>query len=414
MTAPSVSLNQAQNNEQPISVPGFFLLFSNRLPPVFNKFSKRPDGFAPLPETTCNTLNRWRAAAQSHVLGPAFIQSDRLAVHPLGRIDLGGSKDQEPCHADVCLITHVAGVALWEVWIPAPRQSFSPELWINWLDINQTDSMAERVWQRLSTISQSIAGTSDYDDYYPLSVIRLPDIELAGWLDAHAEQVVSLLWRDQISRPLKTNVVIDELARDTCPRVGGINLIGRRSALDLHDLNDKSNTLEAEALDLPPRSAFPFLITVELLCIERAVLQGLYDRLTHAGPHSIDDLLTLKKEVMDGLEEFYGATLASTRFNDIVAEQGDAVLGIADLFDAVTDRLDMVSITLTTEYQQRMTALQCWLTVVFGATEIGFIAASLATWYYRSGLGVVLAWTVGAAVLSGGVLVTLLRCRLRD
>ncbi len=90
------------------------------------------------------------------------------------------------------------------------------------------------------------------------------------------------------------------------------------------------------------------------------------------------------------------------------------MLGIADLFDAVTDRLDMVSFTLTTEYQQRMTALQCWLTVVFGATEIGFIAASLATWYYRSGLGVVLAWTLGAAVLSGGVLVTLLRRRLRD
>jgi fatty acid desaturase len=90
------------------------------------------------------------------------------------------------------------------------------------------------------------------------------------------------------------------------------------------------------------------------------------------------------------------------------------MLGIADLFDAVTDRLDMVSITLTTEYQQRMTALQCWLTVVFGATEVGFIAASLATWYYRSGLWVVLAWTVGAAVLSDGVLVALLRRRLRD
>jgi hypothetical protein len=117
---------------------------------------------------------------------------------------------------------------------------------------------------------------------------------------------------------------------------------------------------------------------------------------------------------MDGLEEFYGATLASTRFNDVVAEQGETVLGITDLFDAVTDRLDMVSFTLTTEYQQRMTALQFWLTVVFGATEIGFIAASIATWYYRSGLGVVLAWTVGAAVVSGGVLVALLRRRLRD
>lgn len=31
---------------------------------------------------------------------------------------------------------------------------------------------------------------------------------------------------------------------------------------------------------------------------------------------------------------------------------------------------------------------------MFGATEIGFIAARIATWYYRSGLGTVLAWTL--------------------
>jgi len=61
-----------------------------------------------------------------------------------------------------------------------------------------------------------------------------------------------------------------------------------------------------------------------------------------------------------------------------------------------------------------MTALQFWLTVVFGATEIGFIAASIATWYDASGLGTVLAWTVGAAALSGGILVALLRRRIRD
>ncbi len=89
------------------------------------------------------------------------------------------------------------------------------------------------------------------------------------------------------------------------------------------------------------------------------------------------------------------------------------MLGIVDLFDAVRDRPGMVSFALTTSYQRRTTALQFGLTVVFGATEIGFIAASIATWHYSSGLGVVLGWTLGASLASGGVLAALLRDKLR-
>jgi hypothetical protein len=396
-----------------MSLPGFALLFSTSLLPGVTRLDARPAGFAPLPEPGASQLAQWRDAAQAHVLGPAFLQAARLSRTDLGRIALPQAAPEAPRHADIALLTHVAGVAVWEVWLPAPSQPFDAQRWTDWLDPDAHDSPAALVWRQLAPLNQAISGRADFSAYLPLSVIRLPGAVLDGWLTEHAEQVIALLWRDRLSRALKPEVVEGELARDTCARVGGITLIGRRSALDLHDSRDDS-VAQAQALDLPPRSTLPFLITLELLCIERAVLQGLYDRLTHAGPHSIDDLLALKKEVMDGLEEFYGATLASTRFNDIVAEQGEAVLGIADLFDAVTDRLDMVSFTLTTEYQQRMTALQFWLTVVFGATEIGFIATSIATWYYRSGLGVVLAWTVGAAVVSGGVLVALLRRRLRD
>jgi len=43
------------------------------------------------------------------------------------------------------------------------------------------------------------------------------------------------------------------------------------------------------------------------------------------------------------------------------------------------------------------------------AGKIGFIAASIATWYYRTGLGIVLSWTIGAALLSGLGLALLLR-----
>jgi len=54
----------------------------------------------------------------------------------------------------------------------------------------------------------------------------------------------------------------------------------------------------------------------------------------------------------------------------------EGLLGIGDLYEAVMDRLDAVSFALTTRYQKRMTLLQFWLTIVFGATEIGFIGGA--------------------------------------
>jgi hypothetical protein len=217
-----------------------------------------------------------------------------------------------------------------------------------------------------------------------------------------------LLWRDRSTRALKPDVAEVELARDYCAREGGITLLGRRAGLDIHGREDESAT-QAFAAGLPPRSAVPFLVTLELLLIERAVLLQLYERLSQRTPASIEALLQLKQEVTDGLEEYYGATMAATRFGDEVVADGERMLGIIDLYDALMDRLEMVSFALTTRYQQRMTQMQFWLTVVFGATEIGFIAASIATWYYRSELAAVLAWTVGATVVSAGLLVALLR-----
>ncbi|MGC8703214.1 MAG: hypothetical protein ACP5RV_09770 [Thiomonas sp.] len=393
--------------------PGFALLFSTPLLHGFKRLDARPVGFAPLPEPAASQLAHWRDAAQAHVLGPAFLQAARLQRTELGRITLQQADAEAPRHADVALLTHVAGVAVWEAWLSAPPQGFEPQRWVDWIDPDRPDSIAAAVWQHIAPLNHALSGRSAFSAYLPLSVIRLPDVLLDDWLPEHAERVIALLWRDRLGRALKPEVVETELARDTCARVGGITLMGRRSALDLHDWRDDS-AAEAAQLQLPPRSALPFLVTLELLAIERAVLQRLYDRIAHAAPQTIEGLLALKKDAIDGLEEYYGSTLASTRFNDVVASQGEDMLGIVDLFDAVSDRLEMLSFTLTTAYQQRMTALQFWLTVVFGATEIGFIAASIATWYYASGVGTVLAWTVGAAALSGGILVALLRRKIRD
>jgi len=87
----------------------------------------------------------------------------------------------------------------------------------------------------------------------------------------------------------------------------------------------------------------------------------------------------------------------------------EGLLGIVDLYEAVMDRLDAVSFALTTRYQKRMTLLQFWLTIVFGATEIGFIASGIAAWYYRTEFWAVLAWTLGSSLAAGLMLVLLLR-----
>ena len=188
-------------------------------------------------------------------------------------------------------------------------------------------------------------------------------------------------------------------------------MLGRRAALDIHRSEDELALADFDS-GLPPRSAVPFLVTVELLLIERAVLLQLYERLSQRTPASIEALLELKQQIGNGLEEYYGATMAATRFSGQVAEEGERLFGIIDIYDALMDRLQTVSFALTTRYQQRMMQMQFWLTVVFGATEIGFIAASIATWHYRTELGAALAWTLGAAVVSAGVLVALLSQRM--
>lgn len=78
------------------------------------------------------------------------------------------------------------------------------------------------------------------------------------------------------------------------------------------------------------RSALPFLITIELLLLEHAVLQHLYDRLSRHLPRSVEEPLAPKQEVIDGLEEYYGAITSATRFSDAVTADGERLPGVED------------------------------------------------------------------------------------
>ena len=408
----------------PSAVPGFVFLFSvplKRTPAEIRGTSTEPitdsirraAQIMPFAAEHVAAYRQLRDEAEGHVLGSPFLAAGRQRLWPVGQIALAATNDtaHEPTVGDVHLLTHVAGIALWEIWLPGSAQPFDTTRWINWLDAEAQQSLPARIWHTLEPLNRALGASDRGRQYLPCSVVRLPDRPLAALTDGNVGEIVRLLWRDRSDRPLKPEVIEAELARDYCAREGGITLLGRRGALDIHGSEDES---AAAAFDtgLPPRSAMPFIVTLELLLLERAVLLHLYERLSQSGPTTIEGLLDLKREVSDSLEEYYGATLASTRFGDTVAKDGERLLGIVDAYDAVTERLESISFRLTTGYQQRMTEMQFWLTVVFGATEIGFIASGIATWYYRSELGAVLAWTVGAALLTAGVLIALLRKRM--
>ena len=399
-----------QSNDAGVSVEtAFVLLFSIRLKGAFKGFTASQPGVTGLPAEDSRAWLEGLAEFQRRLLGKAFLEARRITRWPLGRIALDGLADDAPTHADVYLLSHKSGVALWEVWLPATAQPFDASRWIAWLDPEAEDSLVGQVWRVLGDINLAISGKNTWSGLYlPLTLIRVRQQALADFAGRNGPDLVRLLFLDRSHRALKPEVVSAELARDYCARQGGMTLLSRRSGLDLRD-DAETPVEEALSAGLPPKSALPFLITLELLLLEHAVLQHLYDRLSRHMPKSVDELITLKQEVTDSLEEYYGAITNATRFSDAVTADGETLLGVEDIYDAVMERLEAVSFAITTRSQRHMTLLQFWLTIVFGASEIGFIAASIATWYYRSGLWTVLGWTIGSALASGLLLALLLK-----
>lgn len=409
MNEPRMAHGPTDANISTLAVePAFVLLFSIHLKSAFKGFGALPPGVASLPAEQSGEYVARLAEFETRLLGKTFSEAGRLTRVPFGRVALDNLPEHAPTHADVYLLAHKSGVALWEVWLPAPDQPFDAARWIGWLDAEAEDGLIARLWRALGPVNQDIAGKPAWSGlYFPLTLLRAPQHPLDTLVERHGADLVRLLFLDHSQRAFKRELVAEELGRDYCAREGGMTLLARRSGLDVHGREDLVE--EAQPAGLPPRSALPFLITIELLLIERAVLAHLYQRLSRRMPGSVDELLALKQEVLDALEEYYGAITHATRFSDAVTADGERLLGLGDLYDAVMDRLETVSFAITTRYQKRMTLLQFWLTVVFGATEIGFIASGIATWYYRAELGAVLGWTVGASVVSGLILVLLLR-----
>ena len=322
----------------------FVLLFSIRLKGAFKGFGKIYPGVTPLTSEEAQAYTTGLDEFERRLLGKAFLETRRIARWPLGRIALEGLAENAPAHADVYLLSHKSGVALWEVWLPAPAQSFDASRWINWLDPEMEDGLVTRLWRILGSINHEITGKATWTGlYFPLTLLRVPSQPLTTFIEQHGPDIVRLLFLDRSHRALKPDVVNEELARDYCARQGGTTLLARRSGIDLRDA-EEVHAEEATPAGLPPKSALPFLITLELLLLEHAVLQHLYDRLSRHMPKSVEELITLQQEVIDGLEEYYGAITNATRFSDAVTADGETLLGVGDIYDAVMERMEAVKI----------------------------------------------------------------------
>jgi hypothetical protein len=383
--------------------PAFVLLFAVT-PDAAAGRTGLPVGLQQIPDEVSVSYRGQLEAMQQRLLGEPYLKARRLQRTSVGRLTLPGL-DNEPLYADIHLVVHKSGAAVWEVWLVAPPQPLDVSRWIRWLDMESEDSLARLVWNKLAP---SIAGRLHSPEMVlPLTVLRFRDGRLDQLIATQGHDLVKLLHRDGSSERFKDSFVRDELATDFCRRDQGLSLLARNGAMDVH----------AQSIDtdesLLPRTTLPLLMTLELLCLERAVLRSFLNRFANGVYGTFDDLVQLRRDIFDGLEEYYG-TLAKTHgYTAEATARGEVLFGIDDLFDSVVDRLEALTFEITTRNQQSVSRLGFWLTTLFGAIETGFVASSIATWYYSDELFAVLGWTIGVTLATAMVISGLLRWKMR-
>ncbi len=336
-----VSVPKVAPREPLIVEPAFVVLITVQMRDSLTGVRASGGGVAPLPAESSRAYIDRVEDIEARLLGKSFLETRRVVRRPIGRVSLAELPPEAPAYADTYLVTHQSGAALWEIWLPAPEQTFDAARWIDWLDPASPRSLAASVWRILGPLNRELTGAVAWTGMsFPVTVLRTSRASLTTIVERHGEDLVRLLYLDPASKAFKRSLVREELARDYCLREGGLMLLGRRGGLDVHGHDEEDD--ETARADRPPDSALPFVITLELLLLERAVLETLYGRLASGTPSSIDDLLALKRDAAEGLEEYSGAITEANRFGDAVTADGERLLGLADLYDAVMDRLEMV------------------------------------------------------------------------
>lgn len=379
-------------NTLPTIQPAFVMLFAVT-PDAAAQQVALPQGLLAIPEEVAQSYRGRLDAMQQRLLGEPYLQARRLTRTAVGRLPLPDAEGA-PAYADVHLVKHKSGAAVWEVWLLAPAQPMNVTRWVGWLDMEDPGSLARRIWCVLNPASADAhaKALNEPEMMLPLAVLRCATCSLDALLNASGHALIKLLHRDMSAQRFKPSFVQQELSADFCRREHGLSLVARNGALDVH-----AQTSAADDA-LLPSNTLPLLVTLELLCLERAVLRSFLNRFVRGVYDTTEDLMQLRRDIFDGLEEYYG-TLAKTHgYTAEATALGEVLFGINDLFDSVVERLDALTFEITTRNQKTVNQLGVWLTTSFGAIETGFVAASIATWYYTDNLPAVLGWTLGGHV----------------
>lgn len=390
-------------DSKPIVRPAFVLLFAVT-PDAAAQHAAFPQGLQVIPEEITQSYGSRLDAMQQRLLGEPYLQARRLTRTAVGRLSLPSAAGA-PDYADIHLVRHKSGAAVWEVWLLGPMQPMDVARWVGWLDMEEPNSLARQIWR---TLSPTVEGhLLEPEMMLPLTVLRCTTCTLDEMLETSGHDLIKLLHRDISDERFKTSFVQQELNADFCRREHGLSLVARNAAIDVHA---QDHDRDESAL---PRNTLPLLVTLELLCLERAVLRSFLNRFALGVYGTTEDLVQLRRDIFDGLEEYYG-TLAKTHgYTAKATASGEILFGINDLFDSVVERLEALTFEITTRNQKTVNQLGFWLTTSFGAIETGFVAASIATWYYKDNLAAVLGWTIGVTMATTLVIAGLLRWRLR-
>ena len=343
--------------------------------------------------------------AELHVLGEKFIKADRLKRRPLSKIVLStlDKNNLNQYSAEVYLVIHREGGEIIEVWVDLPEQGFDPEGMLNLLKPDTEGSLVK-------DIRRSLPYLDDEPPLFTFIGIFGLGIGIDDFIGQQGVDIVNLLYLNSSPVPFKASFVESEISRNFCIREGGASYMSGFSALNLMFMSTEGGVIDYTQLQ--GRCALPFIITIELLLLEREILRKYYKKLS-TGSLSINRLIGLKQEILNGLEEYYGIIAKATQFSEPLIEFGQKILGINDLYDSVIDRLDAVIFDITTNYSKNSNTLSFWLTVLFGSLDTGILTESIVSIYYTHSLPDIIAWTAFVTALTSLMIFILLYRKIK-
>jgi len=387
-------------------LPGFVILFAVPGPVGQGDISEIREETKPLPEEQARERLKALEEVELRLFGEEFHKAERTSRIVIGRMELAATEysDLQPTHADVYLVLHKTGAAILEAWMEAPKQEYNADLWIKWLRSDSMEGITGSIRKGLRFLSGA------YDPYCFITIVTANE-NIESFLRSHGADIVRLMYLDVSPMPFKDDFVSDELERDFCLRKGGASYMSISLAVHIKEIEGGSVANEL-LQDVRARSAIPFFLTVELLLLEREVLRDYYDLLAINAFGSVSDLVGLKENILNGLEEYYGVIARANQFSAPLREYGEKMLGINDIYESVVDRLDAITFDITMLYQRSNNVLTFLLTVLLSALEAGFIASSIALYYINDLFGVMF-WTILAAVVTAVALSMVLYKRIR-